>query len=313
MKMNRTLIFLVTFVLTIMALTTSTAAWISLPRIDTFDNIQFNVIKDATLEISFDGINYYEEITPEIMKQYMMDQLGSGDFTSQDGINFETIHDAELPYVEFDIYFRASRSAANCIYLVNNVSTKYDYEYVQSNKVDGTYAISQGVYWTTGYEFDNGYGDIVKKNETRMYYSANALRISFHEQNVKNSYLTKEDTRTNLASFIFDPSEDESRGFGKEFGAYDYYQKYLNSNLKVPTDIPYTLYKLSNWDDETKTLDDNSTLVGTFQQGIENNQPCKYAHTKVTMWFEGWDPDCIDASLFDLVTVQLKFICADLA
>ena len=312
MKINRVLIFLVTFVITMISLLTSTVAWITLPRIDTFDNIQFTVIKDATFEISFDGINYYEEVDSEILKQYLLDKMEASDFTSMDGINFTTIHDNNnLEYISFDVYFRADRSAASNIYLVDNMSNQVDYEYIQSHDIDGTYFVSEGYRWTPGITFDNGYGDIVDKNEPRIYYATNAFRMSVHEQNVSNTYLDKEDTRTNLASFIFDPSEDESRGFGKEFGAYDYYCKQQHLELEMPSEIPDTLYHLTKFDKDTETIDNNDSLVATMQLGKENGLIYKYAKITITMWFEGWDPDCIDGIGTDQISIQLKFMCAD--
>ena len=309
-KTKKLLLFLVTFVLTVVTLTTSTAAWITLPKRSRVDNIQFSIIKDTRLQISFDGINYYDEINEEIIKMYLP-ELFSYDYTSIDGIHFVSINDREKErYISFDFYFRAERSAANCIYLVDNVSNQYTFDQLDTF-INGTYAISNGILWTPNIEFDNGYGDVVRKNETRTYYADDAIRISFVEQNVSNEHLQIIDNRTEYSSFIFDPSEDETRGFGEPFGAFDYYQKNTHKTLTIPNEKPNTLYHLSKFDKESKKVNNANSLVATMQQGLENNYPYKYAKVHVNIWFEGWDPDCIDGVTRDIVKLQFKFICAD--
>ena len=309
-KTKKLLLFLVTFVITVVTLTTSTAAWITLPKKGRVDNIQFSVIKDTKLQISFDGINYYDEINEDIIKMYLP-SLSTTDYTSMDGVTFASLFDLPLGHhVSFDLYFRAERSAANCIYLIDNVSNNYKYDELD-DLIDGTYAISRGILWTPNYDFDNGYGDVVKRNEMRTYYSDKAIRISFTELNMTTPGLRIVDNRTELSSFIFDPSEDESRGFGKPFGAFDYVQKNTGREIEIPTEIPNTLYQLSNFDKESKKVDTANSLVATMQQGYENNFPYKYAKVHVNIWIEGWDPDCIDGIDKDLIKIQFKFICAD--
>lgn len=310
-KTKKLLLFLVTFVLTVVTLTTSTAAWITLPARNRVDNIQFSVIKDSRLQISFDGINYYDEINEEIVRMYLP-SIGAPDLTTMDGKTFTSIYENSLaPEFSFELYFRAERSAANCIYLVDNVSNNYSYDEIGSSIINGTYAISQGVRWTPGADFDNGYGDVVKKNETRIYYGDDAIRISFIEQNASNQYLQIVDNRTEYSSFIWDPSEDETRGFGMPFGAYDYVKKLRRPDLELPSEVPNTIYHLSLFDKESKKVNNANSLVATMQQGLENNFPYKYAKVRVNIWFEGWDPDCIDGVTRDIVKLQFKFICAD--
>lgn len=315
MKMNRTLIFLVTFVLTLFALTTSTAAWISLPRIDTFDNIQFNVLSDAKMQLSFDGINYYDNLNEDIINMYFKDKLIISDATSNDGLTFGKALGIKKStgVFQFDIYFRADRAVANDIYLINDVSNNYDFNYAENNDINGTYVISKGKMWAPEFSFDNGYGDIVAKNEARTYYASTAMRIAFNEQNVNNDYLLSEDIRSNLSHFIFDPSGDETRSFGEMFGAYDYLTKKDPSfkNIKIPETIPNVIYGLSNFNYETNKLDSNISKVASFQMGSQDGKIYKYAKVHVSIWLEGWDPDCIDAILSDISLVQFKFICAD--
>ena len=310
-KTKKLLLFLVTFVITVVTLTTSTAAWITLPKKGRVDNIQFSVIKDTKLQISFDGINYYDEINEDIIKMYL-GELYTTDLTTLDGLTFTTIHPKSVcTQISFDLYFKTERSTANCIYLVDNVSNKYKFDDIGSSTINGTYAISKGILWTPTIDFNNGYGDLVKKNESRIYYADDAIRISFTELNVTNEYLHINDNRTEYSSFIWDPSEDESRGYGEEFGAFDYHKKLRMPSLEAPTEKPDTLYKLSNFDKESKKVDTANSLVATMQQGYENNFPYKYAKVHINIWFEGWDPDCIDGITRDLVMIQFKFICAD--
>ena len=310
-KTKKLLLFLITFVLTVATLTTSTAAWITLPKRVRVDNVEFSVIKDTKLQISFDGINYYDEINEEIINMYLQNQLYTTDFTSLDGIHFERLDGKDEGHlISFDFYFRAERSAADCIYLIDDVSNKYTYDEI-NDSVDGTYVVSQGIYWTPEVDFDNGYGDIVHRNEPRVYYGTNALRISFNEQNVTYADLRNKDERTNLSSFIFDPSHDPSRGFGMAFGAYDYFIKHCKRELTLPEEVPNTLYELTNFDKEAKIVNNSNSLVATMQLGYENNYPYKYAKCHVNIWLEGWDPDCIDGINKDIMRIQFKFVCAD--
>ena len=103
-KTKKLLLFLVTFVITVVTLTTSTAAWITLPKKGRVDNIQFSVIKDTKLQISFDGINYYDEINEDIIKMYLPEMF-TIDYTSMDGLTFKSINkDAPVDhYVSFDL------------------------------------------------------------------------------------------------------------------------------------------------------------------------------------------------------------------
>ena len=56
-----------------------------------------------------------------------------------------------------------------------------------------------------------------------------------------NNHQNELDTRSDLKSKIFDLSGNEERGFGKPYGAIDYYIKKTWSNNNTDTNTKYNL------------------------------------------------------------------------
>ena len=140
-------------------------------------------------------------------------------------------------------------------------------------------------------------------NETHTYYAQDAMRIGIKELNVDLAPLKTEDNRTDLKKFIYDPSEDEDRGFGEIYGQYDILKQRVDSSILPPTNKPNTIYQLSSMQYNYYAVNNNSHC-GDFQQGSDGYL---YAKINVTIWCEGWDADCLDGILRDNVLMQLYF------
>lgn len=304
--------FLFATLLAFVTLSTSTLAWFSISQINYLDNLELNIKSDVKMQISLDGQNYYDSINKQMIEEAIGKNIILDDVTTTDGINFESLKEGSPKrYLSFNLYFKADFEVADNLYLVDNYSKKYTYDYVKEHEINGTYIISKGVTWTNPVSFNNGGEKELPKFSTNTYYASDAMRIGIRELNVNNEYLNNPDERTNeeLASLIFDPSEDNTRGYAALIGAYDYYKNYNDVTLPLPPIYPNTKYKLSTLLSNGK-MDNDDSKIATFRLGKENNTMYKYASIKVSIWLEGWDADCFDSILGDEAIIQLKFMSA---
>lgn len=286
---------LITMLLVVILFATTTFAWISLATVNRIQDISLNAISGSDLEISLDGINYYDTIPKDLILQKIKD-LKFKDVTSQDGITFQkhfTSLEQAIPnkeYLSLDFHFRTTSSYRE-IHLSDNTQTTFD-----SNNVNGTYIVSKGVNWKANFDFLYGKNEIVKKDEVRTYYAHDAMRVSFH------NYFDQ-------TTKIFDLSGDEERGFGKKYGALNYYN--LSKGEKItPPKAPDTIYELSKFSsEEPYALTDSSHII-TLQKSdniAPNNKPYYEGKVQMNVWLEGWDADCFDAIYSDHLKMQFMF------
>lgn len=234
------------------------------------------------------------------------------DVTTDDGFEFYTGGLRALgsaypnqDYLSFELWFRTDRKQRN-VYLVNNVSDQASYDV----SIEGTYVVSRGVSWTSNLTFLNGMqaSDIIYSGQEDTYYAKNAVRIGFREL-LDEPYDQRELYQLN--HFIFDPSNDPIRGYGKSYGAYNYFINMTNQNLSLPTDVPNTIYELSRpLEDNPYVSNNQNSLVANLQPtGLYNQegQEVYQAKVMINIWIEGWDADAFDAVLKDFIKIQLQF------
>lgn len=275
-----------------------TYAWVTMSQINNVDGISLTATSGNELEISLDGIHYYQELN--LFDQGEVLQLK--DVTSTDGIHFARgplhldnqamIHQ---DYVQFDLYFRTTRKESG-LYVINKPSESD----IEQRINRGTYVTSDGIPFVPRVNYTEDNNGLILAQSIQTYYAKDAARLSFSELNHHNEV---------ISTVIYDPSENESRGFGKPFGAYSYFINQTYYPLDLPSDIPKTIYRLSSMEENNPyQAKDNNSLVAYMRESpnISENQ---YYITKVRvhLWIEGWDADAIDGILHDRIQVQLEF------
>jgi hypothetical protein len=312
-KSRKIFISILTFTLAIMLLTTVTFAWISMSAISNIDGLGITATSGSELEISIDGENYSSQL-PSILIQDLIGEMKLYDVTTLDGINFQTggfrdVADA-IPnehYLTFDLWFRTVRNEKS-LYLINNIKDLVTFD----STMPGTYVISRGVFWVAPVSFLNGpdVQDLVEKGDLGVYYGSDTIRISVIEQNDDTNPM---DVRTEdeLERFIYDPSEDLDRGYGKLYGAYNYFFQTAQYWMDTPKEIQQASYRLTQFDPNNpyQALDNESKVGQMIETEDINIDGKTYYRTKVTIniWIEGWDADTFDAVDKDVVKIQLQF------
>jgi len=280
-------------------------AWVNLPRTNIIDDISFGAKTKTGLEISLDGIEYKNEIDEASINEIIRN-INFKDMTSSDGITFESGYSKNSQivknrdYISFDIYFRTNETRRN-VYLADNIKREEVLYDELKRFEEHTYIISKGINWRTNNDFWYGpeLEDIRESGSVNRYYASDAIRISSIEKSPNAGYELEDPIIK-----IFDLSENETRGFGKEFGAIDYFKKVTgNNNIEIP-DAPKVIYGLTKFD-EYQIPDGDKSLITTLRY-VDNSG---YAKGKVTfnIWVEGWDADSFDAILGDKISIQLAF------
>jgi hypothetical protein len=315
-KINFSVISLVTVLL---LFGTATYAWLSMSMINNLENITITATAGNELELSLDG-EVYEGSLPHVVMEQLLRQVKLDDVTSYDGISFQRggIRSPgqairNIDYLSFDIYFRTTRPE-HYVYLVNNVNHRVQYD----TSVPGTFVVSRGVSWSPRYDFQNGLSDeeVFKAGQQAMFYASDAVRISAVEQiNDRNPLDVR--LSDNLARMIYDPSENEYRGFGQTFGAFHYFELMTGNRLIPPHSKPNTIYQLTEFHELNPymALDDRS-LIATLQPSSmtdDRGRPYFTGKVRINIWVEGWDPDTFDCILQDRLKIQLQFKVAQRA
>lgn len=296
---------------------TVTYAWITMSTINNIEGLSLTATTASELEISLDGINFGNHIDSDIIEVYFGNPALK-DVTSRNGVDFIrgglTEYGDAVPnqdYMSFELWFRTTRSEHG-LYLFNNVSPTVMYD----TTAKGTYIVSRGRSWESNVDFLNGndVGDMVYEGDVNFYYASQAVRISVEEIIDEDNILdvrNKED----LGVFIYDPSEDESRGYGKPYGAYSYFAQHTGVFIQIPTEIPPTSYRLSEMDpmNPYQALD-NTSLIAVLQESNLSTPEGKVYYqgkVRVNIWIEGWDADAFDSIIKDRIKMQLEFKIAN--
>ncbi len=297
--MRKTIITFLALILLVFTLGTSTYAWITIARTSQIESITLIATLGDSLEISLDGENYYNELPKEeILKVIKKTRLK--DLTSMDGKTFSHIRpdqdaNPNKDYISLEFYLRTESSREHYVYLANNISDTVTYE---SNEFpEGTFVISKGVSYRSKFDFQYDVDDVVRQGELRTYHVSEAVRIATISE-INNEEVVK----------IFDLSGNEHRGFGKPYGAYDFYKKSSGVALELPTEVPPTIYELSKFDPNGPFSYDETSKILKLDE-VEEINGTKYYKGKFTMniWIEGWDADLFNPVINDRIKIQLQF------
>jgi hypothetical protein len=307
-------LYIVLIIYFLASIITVTYAWITVNNNIIIDNISLSGITNSQLEISLDGENFSSSLNLNELSN-LINNIKLTDVTSSDGINFErgglnsnSQVIVNQDYLSFDLWIRTTQPE-RYIYLVNNTNKTITYNEIGS----GTFVVSKGVYWKATHTFINGpdINDVVLKEERNIYYSSDALRLSIIElKDLENEFDLREEDE--LRRFIYDPSENEERGYGKAYGAFSYFiAKTGLIDFSLPKETPKTQYKLTEFEDYNPyiPLDDQSLVAVLIENGKTNNNGQEFYSGKIriNIWIEGWDADAFDSILKDQIKIQLEF------
>ncbi|HPX83868.1 MAG TPA: hypothetical protein PLR16_01115 [Bacilli bacterium] len=311
---NKLLLSILSLTLSAIMLGTVTFAWITMSNTGVADGLVLNVTNGEDLQISLDGISYYNKLPGELIAKQLTN-LQMHDVTSINGITFSSGGPTGLgeaipnrDYVAITMWFRTT-AAERFVYLVDNISNDVEFDTGR----DGTFVVSLGRSWKADLTFVNGtdtINDVVHEGTRNTYYASKAVRIAFVEQvHDDNIY----DTRipSSLRKVIIDPSGDPLRGYGVSYGALDYISKRMSRIIEAPAQKPETVYELTKFSPNNPYIpvSDNSRIMELIVSDQKDSKGQTYYVGKVTMniWLEGWDADCFDAIVNDVIRIQLKF------
>ncbi|MBU1143495.1 MAG: hypothetical protein KKH92_07620 [Firmicutes bacterium] len=316
-KIRKLYISLLSLMFILMLFGTVTYAWITMSTINNIEGLSLTATTASELEISLDGVNFGNQIDSSVIELYFGNPTLK-DVTSRDGIEFRrgglTEYGVATPnrdYMSFELWFRTTRREHG-LYLINNVSPKVMYD----TTAKGTYIVSRGRSWESHVDFLNGndIGNMVYKGDVNFYYASQAVRISVEELKDEENEL---DIRNidDLNVFIYDPSEDESRGYGKPYGAHSYFAQRTGVFIELPIEVPNTSYRLSEMDpmNPYQALD-NDSLIALLQETNEQTLAGKTYYqgkVRINIWIEGWDADAFDSIISDRIKMQLEFKIAN--
>jgi len=298
----------------IVTLATSTFAWVAIATSNRVDGIHLTATLDSNLQFSLDGIQYSSEISTEQING-IIKNAKLMDFTSKDGLSFNGtpvpfVHanlDFEAkPNVNFmsiELYVRTTSTRYTDLYLVNDVSSKVDYDNLPKR---GTFITSKGINYRSPVTFQYGLNDTVLEGETRTYFAKDALRIAFIEVPL--------DEQPPISRFVWDPTGNALRGYGKSYGGVDFIKKYHKLNFELPTDTENPLYDLTTFTDLNAYLPDNtnSKILSLRETDIMSSEgkPFYVGKFRINIWVEGWDADAFDAVFKDQIKMQFEFMTA---
>lgn len=314
--MKKLYITALSMILLTMTFTTATFAWVSMAETNKVDGLQIAMRDGSNLEFSLDGTNWSNEITTAQINQ-IWNNSRLLDLTSTDGIQFVgnrlPLLGSELTfegipnqnYIALELFVRTT-TRYNNVYLVDNISSSITYDSAPNR---GTYVTSRGVAFRSPLTFLYGPDDTVFENETRTYFAKDAIRISLIEMKTDNPLDTRDESE--LARFIYDPTENPVRGYGKAYGSIDYLSKAKLINIPLPTTTQPVIERLSAFDpffdyQPLDTLSKVATLIETDQLD-DRDRPYYLGRFTLNIWIEGWDADTFDAIYADTLLFRFEF------
>ena len=275
------------------------------------DGIQITVSQNSNLEFSLDGINYSSKITKSMLDDILKDLILE-DLTSDDGLMFysnhyktETQAKPNRNYIYLEFYVRTNNRYTD-LYLVNNLTNQVEFDNLPDS---GTFVASKGVEFRSSIDYEYAPGEMRFSMVPYTYYAKDAIRFAFNEIKLSNPNDTRLESELN--SFIYDPTENPERGYGKPYGAISYVNKTKVLNVKVPTTVPDTLYKLSEFSVNNPyiPLDTSSRIVKMYRtEEVDfENKVLYQGKFALSIWLEGFDADMFDPVYNDTLMFQFEF------
>jgi hypothetical protein len=286
------------------ALSTSVYAWFSITGLNFVQDIEFGADGNDILKISLDGKTYGDTITRDQLSEIYGERFRLKTVTTTNNIDFTEgpplfpRSDANKDFLSIEIHFRLTTnqedplSHQRYVYLADRVYLPYTL-----NPPSGTYIESKGVDWQTPIDYQ-GKDGFIEAGTVERYYAKDAIRIG-----VRN-----DDEGIN---FIYDVSEQPQYGYGLPIGANDFARRAVSYQFPEPLPlVPGIMrYKLTEFHPlQPDIAMDKQSLVSKLSLVSSEEGVTTYeGKATITIWLEGWDPDCIDGIIRDQIVIQLRF------
>ena len=321
---NKLVLSFFSVVLALITLTASTFAWLTLATTGYVDNLHFMVtnggdfymsIGEPTKDSIYEFTNWQQALNIEDSLSYV-NLANVTSFNGKDLLNRDGTKADYSAYVEIPIYFKAENVPDTGgvfkhvgIYLGDYIKDPV-YDDAVKGTLDGTFIVSRGVNQTAGYKYVNRYGEDVEHGTNGIYYAHDAMRISVCPVSFDNINTRHYDRDYVSDGKILDLSKEPQYGFANTSdemyatpkGAISYEivsEHYDYKDVQIPETAPY-VYEYANIDSEPLLLELTETINS-------EGEKVYYGKCYVYVWLEGWDIDCYDVVLKDIIYVGLNF------
>jgi len=307
---RKLMISILTVVLSISALGTTTFAWFTMTNVATVEEFSANIVSETGIEISLDGINWYNSLSSELIEAAIGEDFAFNHVTSADGMNFLTlgtsalVDASESDYISLVVYFRTANVES---ILWTEVS------------LTGT-----DVEWSPDVPFTASDGTNVTTASTVDVNAANAMRIAVYSPRdfaataLAPIVYEKAATSTALGSWntFLDVKGDLSGvdGFGAP-GAMDYYFEKtgelpfgaadplvttVDSVDTLPTGVSAIVMNFESTTDGVITYDE-------FDDFDVNYGTALGGYLVINIWFEGYDAEAYNSLLAQQIAASFTF------
>lgn len=205
------MISIMAIVLTLVALGASTYAWFSLQKVNSVGQIEMTVGGSEGLEISLDGVHWYDNLTSDVINDYIDELVTAGldlkDVTTLDGLHFskreergDSFEEAKFnkDYLALTFYFRVTASSMDGVYLVDKKTETTFGEFFDGTHADikdednnsiGSWITSEGVMWKSDAIFQNESSETINyETAAKKYYASEAARLAFIPHTIANDF-----------------------------------------------------------------------------------------------------------------------------
>ena len=316
---KKMMISLLTFALVFIALGASTFAWFTLADSAQVTDVQINVSSGTGLEIALeeDGV-YKSKWTTSELEEFIGD-ITLSDLNSTDGVNFknfakedvvfETGENKVNSFIEITFYFKGQPSVSNVenvgVYLINHQKTA-----TFNNKPNnGTFLVSKGVESKADAAYTDINGSSVAVDATQKYFAANATMVSFQDNGLASNNVKLYDFNAVAGSNYNDGFATDAGTNGanlKGAASYYYHKNEVNPGVGAtrltPSGELTTFTNTSNVDQP----DNQNSLICTMTPESEGSRIYK-GSVKIRIWVEGFDADCFNSILADIIVTQFEF------
>jgi hypothetical protein len=300
---------------------TVTYAWITLSNDAYTESIKFDIAGGDGMQISLDGVNFYNYIGTTLFKDELMAHYG---YTRDNLNNFkyhamslENPNDPESDFLEL----RENKL----------LSENYELKRVENNKnyldfdlyftTDLNTNISEGIYQGIGVSFT---GEIFDSHATdyKLLHKIHHIGLNDDLDKIK----VNASNAMRLSTTVYSPVDkgdltNASNSIVRKkiyYQGSDTYQSLVEGydfgNLRCQNVANEYFYKLTGFNPQN--LSNYSDTVFRLEERILNKriiEPDLYlvsgkmikVHFKI--WLEGWDPDCFDACANQIINLNLRF------
>lgn len=293
---------ILTLLLVLITFVTSAYAFLNIANFNLITGLEIGFSSGDHLEISIDGLNYSKTISPYDIEG-INKNINFVNVTTFDNERFDLgpkyLDEEAIPnehYLSFELHFRLKTRNELYVYDHLYLANKVEGSYNDTNNLNGTYAISQGVNFRSPIDFQYNPNTAIQAGNLNTFYAHDALRIGV---------LNKSEN----INFIYDISENSQMGFGMPYGAIEFYNKIKHyAPLEIPTRRPSnTIYELTQFDpgEPDVALNDRSLVSKlTYDEKDEYYK----GQIRINVWLEGWDANSFDGIYRDAIKIQLMFI-----